>query len=93
MCIKKNLEKFLKLLKRLVFNMNNSIENIKKSIYSHYQNSEKEKSELLSSIEMYWLNADIQRKKTEITIPNTAKENIIRIRQLLAAAWAEDYKK
>ena len=36
---------------------------------------------------------DIQRKKTEITIPNTAKENIIRIRQLLAAAWAEDYKK
>ncbi len=93
MCIKKNLEKFLKLLKRWVFNMNNSIENIKKSIYSHYQNSEKEKSELLSSIEMYWLNADIQRKKTEITIPNTAKENIIRIRQLLAAAWAEDYKK
>lgn len=52
-----------------------------------------EKVSLMDSIEMLWLNADIQRKKTEVIIPESADENILRIRQLLAAAWSEDYKK
>ena len=47
---------------------------------------------IFESIEMFWLNADIQRKKTEVIIPKSAKDNILRIRQLLAAAWSEDFK-
>ena len=47
---------------------------------------------LIDSIEMLWLNAGVQKKKTDITIPNNAKQNISRIRQLLAAAWSEDFK-
>jgi len=65
---------------------------IKNSINHFIEISEKEKKSLKDSIEMLWLNADIQRKKTEIIIPESADENILRIRQLLAAAWSEDFK-
>tara|TARA_B100000989_G_C19291540_1_gene364583 strand:+ start:165 stop:389 length:225 start_codon:yes stop_codon:yes gene_type:complete len=65
---------------------------IKNSINHFIKISEEEKKSLKDSIEMLWLNADIQRKKTEIIIPESADENILRIRQLLAAAWSEDFK-
>ena len=64
----------------------------KNSINHFIEIAEKEKNSLKDSIEMLWLNADIQRKKTEIIIPESADENILRIRQLLAAAWSEDFK-
>ena len=65
---------------------------IKNSINHFIKISEEEKKSLKDSIEMLWLNADIQRKKTEIIVPESADENILRIRQLLAAAWSEDFK-
>ena len=68
------------------------IESIKKSIKNLNELSKKEKGSLIDSIEMLWLNAGVQKKKTDITIPNNAKQNISRIRQLLAAAWSEDFK-
>ena len=37
-------------------------------------------------------SSDYQKKKSDINIPTNANENITRIRQLLAAAWSEDYK-
>ena len=73
--------------------MNRNLLEIKESINSHIKKAKKEKKAILESIEMFWLNADIQRKKTEIIIPESSKDNITRIRQLLAAAWSEDYKK
>ena len=73
--------------------MQKKLSTIKESINQFTQMSKKEKISLMESIEMLWLNADIQRKKTEIIIPDSADENILRIRQLLAAAWSEDYKK
>ena len=72
--------------------MNRNLSEIKKSINLHVKKAEIEKDSILESIEMFWLNADIQRKKTEIIIPESSKDNITRIRQLLAAAWSEDYK-
>ena len=68
------------------------IDNIKKSIQSLNQLSSDEKKNLLESIEMLWLNASVRKKKSDIGIPKNANENIIRIRQLLAAAWSEDQK-
>ena len=68
------------------------IESIKKSIKNLNELSKKENGSLIDSIEMLWLNAGVQKKKTDITIPNNAKQNISRIRQLLAAAWSEDFK-
>ena len=68
------------------------IYNIKKSIQSLNQLSSDEKKNLLESIEMLWLNASVRKKKSDIGIPKNANENIIRIRQLLAAAWSEDLK-
>jgi len=68
------------------------IDNIKKSIQSLNQLSSDEKKNLLESIEMLWLNASVRKKKSDIGIPKNANENIIRIRQLLAAAWSEDLK-
>ena len=41
---------------------------------------------------MLWLNASVKKKKREITINTDDNENILRIRQLLAAAWSEDLK-
>ena len=72
--------------------MDRNLSEIKESINSHVEKAKKEKISILESIEMFWLNADIQRKKTEIIIPESSKDNIIRIRQLLASAWSEDYK-
>ncbi len=69
-----------------------SLLDIKETIKSFHKKSEKEKMNIFESIEMFWLNADIQRKKTEVIIPKSAKDNILRIRQLLAAAWSEDFK-
>ncbi len=71
--------------------MDKNIESIKKSIEKYYKDSLIEKKNIVQSIEMFWINADIQRRKTELIRPDSAKDNITRIRQLLAAAWAEDY--
>ena len=71
--------------------MNKNIESIKLSITKFYDDSKKEKANISDSIEMFWITADIQRRKTEVITPESAKDNITRIRQLLAAAWAEDY--
>ena len=72
--------------------MNRNLSEIKESINMHVKRAKIEKDSILESIEMFWLNADIQRKKTEIIIPESSKDNITRIRQLLADAWSEDYK-
>ena len=72
--------------------MNRNLSEIKESINMHVKTAKIEKDSILESIEMFWLNADIQRKKTEIIIPESSKDNITRIRQLMTAAWSEDYK-
>ena len=41
---------------------------------------------------MLWLNSGLQKNKVEPVFPSSAEENIYRIRQLLAAAWSEDFK-
>ena len=68
------------------------IDQIKKSIEDHNNNSKKEKSSLIDSIEMFWLNAGIQKKKEDVMPIDSKNEQIVRIRQLLAAAWSEDLK-
>tara|TARA_B100001057_G_scaffold493249_1_gene587304 strand:+ start:931 stop:1152 length:222 start_codon:yes stop_codon:yes gene_type:complete len=73
--------------------MQKKLSTIRDSINQFTEKANQEKVSLIDSIEMLWLNADIQRKKTEVIIPESADENILRIRQLLAAAWSEDYKK
>tara|TARA_X000000950_G_C13595109_1_gene529003 strand:- start:272 stop:493 length:222 start_codon:yes stop_codon:yes gene_type:complete len=73
--------------------MQKKLSTIRESINQFTKMANQEKVSLMDSIEMLWLNADIQRKKTEVIIPESADENILRIRQLLAAAWSEDYKK
>jgi len=73
--------------------MQKKLSMIRDSINKFTEMANQEKVSLMDSIEMLWLNADIQRKKTEVIIPESADENILRIRQLLAAAWSEDYKK
>jgi hypothetical protein len=66
---------------------------LKKSIEKFNDYSTKEKSSLVDSIEMFWLNAGIQKKKKDIKIDsNNSNEHIKRIRQLLSAAWSEDLK-
>ncbi len=69
-----------------------NIDQIKKSIKKFNEYSQKEKESLADSIEMLWLNAGIQKKKQDIKPINDKNEQIIRIRQLLAAAWSEDLK-
>ena len=65
----------------------------KKSIEKFNDFSIKEKTSLVDSIEMLWLNAGIQKKKKDIKIDsNNSKDHIKRIRQLLSAAWSEDLK-
>ena len=73
--------------------MNWNLEKIKKSILDLKEKSEIEKKNLSDSIEMMWLNADVQRRKEELDIPENSKDNVNRIRQLLACAWSEDLKK
>ncbi len=68
------------------------IEQIKNSIKKFNEYSLKEKNSLSESIEMFWLNAGIQKKKKDVKVINGKNEQISRIRQLLAAAWSEDLK-
>ena len=69
------------------------ITDLKKSIEKFNDFSKKEKTSLVYSIEMLWLNAGIQKKKKDIKIDgNNSSDHIKRIRQLLSAAWSEDLK-
>ena len=69
------------------------ITDLKKSIEKFNDFSTKEKTSLVDSIEMLWLNAGIQKKKKDIKIDgNNSGDHIKRIRQLLSAAWSEDLK-
>ena len=68
------------------------IEQIKNSIKKFNEYSLKEKDSLSESIEMFWLNAGIQKKKEDVKAIQGKSEQISRIRQLLEAAWSEDFK-
>ena len=68
------------------------IKHLKESINKLNNISSEEKKSLLDSIEMLWLNASVKKKKVDISSSNQSNENIVRIRQLLAAAWSEDLK-
>ena len=68
------------------------VNNLKESIKNFNNLSSIEKKNLIESIEMLWLNAGIKKKKKDINIKTQDNENIVRIRQLLAAAWSEDLK-
>ena len=69
------------------------ITDLKKSIEKFNDFSIKEKTSLVDSIEMLWLNAGIKKKKKDIKIDgNNSSDHIKRIRQLLSAAWSEDLK-
>ena len=70
----------------------NNISNLKESIKNFNNLSSIEKKNLIESIEMLWLNASVKKKKKDININTQDNENIMRIRQLLAAAWSEDLK-
>ena len=68
------------------------VSNLKESIKNFNNLSSIEKKNLIESIEMLWLNASVKKKKKDITTKTQDNENIVRIRQLLAAAWSEDLK-
>ena len=69
------------------------ITDLKKSIEKLNDFSTKEKSSLVDSIEMLWLNAGIQKKKKDVKVDgNNSNDHIKRIRHLLSAAWSEDLK-
>ena len=69
------------------------VTDLKKSIEKFNDFSTKEKSSLVDSIEMLWLNAGIQKKKKDIKVDGkNSNDHIKRIRQLLSAAWSEDLK-
>ena len=70
----------------------NEVSNLKESIKNFNNLSFIEKKNLIESIEMLWLNASVKKKKKDINIKTQDNENIVRIRQLLAAAWSEDLK-
>ena len=90
MFIKKKQEFYLKW--RLNMARDNKINNLKESIKNFNNLSSIEKKNLIESIEMLWLNASVKKKKKDINIKTQDNENIVRIRQLLAAAWSEDLK-
>ena len=69
-----------------------NIKELKESIKDLNKLSSEEKGSLISSIEMLWLNASVRKKKKDIKLDQNSNENILRIRQLLAAAWSEDLK-
>ena len=71
---------------------NDEVGNLKESIKNFNNLSSIEKKNLIESIEMLWLNASVKKKKKDINIKTQDNENIVRIRQLLAAAWSEDLK-
>ena len=68
------------------------VSNLKESIKNFNNLSSIEKKNLIESIEMLWLNASVKKKKKDINTKTQDNENIVRIRQLLAAAWSEDLK-
>ena len=68
------------------------INDLKESISKLSQLSTEEKKHLQESIEMLWLNASVRKKKKDMIMPDNSNENVLRIRQLLAAAWSEDLK-
>ena len=68
------------------------VSNLKESIKNFNNLSSIEKKNLIESIEMLWLNASVKKKKKDVNIKTQDNENIVRIRQLLAAAWSEDLK-
>ena len=70
----------------------NKVSNLKESIKNYNNLSSIEKKNLIESIEMLWLNASVKKKKRDVNINTEDNENIVRIRQLLAAAWSEDLK-
>ena len=70
----------------------NNVDNLKESIKNLNNLSSIEKKNLFESIEMLWLNSSVKKKKREININTDDNENILRISQLLAAAWSEDLK-
>ena len=70
----------------------NKVSDLKESIKNYNNLSLIEKKNLIESIEMLWLNASVKKKKKDININTEDNENIVRIRQLLAAAWSEDLK-
>ena len=70
----------------------NEVSNLKESIKNFNNLSLIEKKNLIESIEMLWLNASVKKKKKDINTKTQDNENIVRIRQLLAAAWSEDLK-
>ena len=69
-----------------------NLNKLKTSIQELFDKSKQEKINLLESIEMLWLDASIKKKKKEVSLPEKLNSNVIRIRQLLAAAWLEDLK-
>ena len=77
---------------RIIHDDRKDIEQIKNSIKKFNEYSLKEKDSLSESIEMFWLNAGIQKKKQDVKAIKGKSEQISRIRQLLAAAWSEDLK-
>ena len=68
------------------------VDNLKESIKNFKNLSSIEKKNLIESIEMLWLNASVKKKKKDMNVKTQDNENIVRIRQLLAAAWSEDLK-
>ena len=90
MFIKKKQEFYLKW--QLNMAHNNKVSNLKDSIKNFNNLSSIEKKNLIESIEMLWLNASVKKKKRDVNINTDDNENILRIRQLLAAAWSEDLK-
>ena len=68
------------------------VSNLKESIKNFNNLSSIEKKNLIESIEMLWLNSSVKKKKKDVNINTDGNENILRIRQLLAAAWSEALK-
>ena len=71
---------------------NKKINDLKESIKKLNKLSSEEKKNLQESSEMLWLNASVRKKKKDMIMPDNSNENVLRIRQLLAAAWSEDLK-
>ena len=71
---------------------NEKVNNLKESINNFNNLSSIEKKNLIESNEMLWLNASVKKKMKDISVNIENNENIVRIRQLLAAAWSEDLK-
>lgn len=72
--------------------LDKKINDLKESINKLNELSTEEKINLQESIEMLWLNASVRKKKKDMIMPDNSNENVLRIRQLLAAAWSEDLK-